>query len=284
MTNLATFNFDSLGRVQATDDGYAFYAGIGRHHLAIRVGITADWLPDGAAEEVPLALLTSTLRLTQPFDRHLATPAPTIVELRGYSTAHELAVDLDDNQLIGIEQARAGGDIVLHLSLQLTLLNALSLAYATRVVDATVRIRASRWVEMLDQAGTEVAVVIRVPSPLGSSVPDDATPSLTRAAEWLRDARDALRDGRHQACVASCRHALENLGALADMPGEAHVRRTNPSERSQDERWAATYYDTKSLASAAHHDDEITKEFVWTRADAEAILATTAALVRRLSV
>jgi hypothetical protein len=286
MTALATFNFDGLGRVQISNDDYAFHAGVGRHHLAIRVGVTADWLPEGAAEHVPLALLTTTVRLTQPNHQHLADAAPVVVELRGHVTPHDVFIDLDDNQIIGIEQARDSGDVVLNLRLQLTVLNTPSLAYATGIVDAPARIPASRWIEMLDQSGAELAVVIRVSSPLTPGSPalaDDTSASLARAAEWLRRGRDELRDGQYQNSIASCRLALENLERLVALPGEKKVRGIDPSQRTQDERWAAMYYDTRSLASAAHHDDDIPEKFVWTRTDAEAILATSAALVRRLS-
>ena len=63
------------------------------------------------------------------------------------------------------------------------------------------------------------------------------------------------------------------------LPGAASLKSVDPKKRNSDQRWAALYYDTYSLGSAAAHDDPVTTDFVWSRADAEAMLAMTAALL-----
>jgi hypothetical protein len=42
-------------------------------------------------------------------------------------------------------------------------------------------------------------------------------------------------------------------------------------------------YDLHSLASGAHHDDESTVDFVWTREDAEASVSMVVALLARVT-
>ena len=78
------------------------------------------------------------------------------------------------------------------------------------------------------------------------------------------------------------RRVLENLAHLVRLPTAGEVFNVKPDERTQEQRWAAIYYSVKSLAHAAHHDDQRTAGFTWTRADAEAVLAATAGLLRRL--
>lgn len=74
---------------------------------------------------------------------------------------------------------------------------------------------------------------------------------------------------------------LENVARLVSLPSATALSKIKPEDRSQDERWAAIYYDVKSMASAAHHDDGTTEGFTWRRNDAEAILAATAGLLAR---
>lgn len=107
-------------------------------------------------------------------------------------------------------------------------------------------------------------------------------PSLVQAAQRLRLARLELRDGRYEHCVATCRRVLENLTHLRPVPSFKEIIQTHAEQRTQAERWAALHYDLPSLSSAAHHDDEVTKGFTWTRVDAEAVLAATAGLLARL--
>jgi len=108
---------------------------------------------------------------------------------------------------------------------------------------------------------------------------DDA-PSLAQAAARLRQARAELRDGQWEHSVATCRRVLENIARLVSVPTAASMDDVSAQKRTQDQRWAAVFNDLKSLASAAHHDDVTTDGFAWGRADAEAVLAATAGLLR----
>jgi hypothetical protein len=59
--------------------------------------------------------------------------------------------------------------------------------------------------------------------------------------------------------MATCRRVLENVGRLVELPS----MRRSPEQRTQSQRWAGHYYDTKGLASAAHHEDKTTACFKW---------------------
>lgn len=73
------------------------------------------------------------------------------------------------------------------------------------------------------------------------------------------------------------------------LPSAREVFDTLAEHRTQDQRWAAIYYDVRSMANATHHsmanathhDDGTTIGFTWSRADVEAILAATAGLFVR---
>lgn len=130
--------------------------------------------------------------------------------------------------------------------------------------------------------------MLRVPSPLTDSALQTSSPnstddaaSLAQATARLRQARGELRDHQWEHCIATCRRVLENVARLVALPAASDVFRIRPEDRTKDQRWAAIYYDTKAMASAAHHDDETTTDFKWTRVDAEAILAATAGLLTR---
>lgn len=74
---------------------------------------------------------------------------------------------------------------------------------------------------------------------------------------------------------------LDSLALLAPLPGAKSVFAKSAQDRTQDERWAAIQHSVHSLFSAAHHDDDITRGFTWSRADAESALAMTSCLVMR---
>lgn len=211
----------------------------------------------------------------------VAALTPQVLTLRGFPCSGEqVAICLTDDQLVALELARRSDDLRFRVDLQVTVLGQPSSVHPSQTTQVGYRIAARRWLELLDQAGAEVGITVRVPSPLtdsaawdGDSLSEDA-PSLTQAAKRLRQARRELRDGSAEHCVATCRKALENLRRLRPLPPPAEVFKIKPEHRTQ-ERWAALFYDLVSLTSAAHHDDAVTDGFAWSRADAEAVLAST---------
>lgn len=211
-----------------------------------------------------------------------------VVTLRGYAAGEEeLIVSLTDDQLLHLERIRGQDDVVLRLKLQATLLSPDGVHPVTHQ-ELPLRIPRTHWLELLDQAGTEVGVLVRVSSPLTDSVlapladaSDDDAASLSQATARLRQARAELRDQQWEHCVATCRRVLENISRLVTVPSAKQVFSVPADSRTQDQRWAAIYWDVKGMAHAAHRDDSTTEGFSWSRADAETILAATAGLLAR---
>jgi hypothetical protein len=210
----------------------------------------------------------------------LAGLEPQVVTLRGYPLGEELIVSLSDDQLICLERTPGRDDVVLRLKLQATLLAPPDGIHPMAQEELPVRIPRTRWLELLDQAGAEVGVLVRVPSPLTDSAltpppaafEEDAA-SLAQATARLRRARAELRDQQREHCVATCPRVLENISRMVSLPSARSVADTPAVQRTREQRWAAIYWDVKSMANAAHHDDGTTEGFFWSRADAEAILA-----------
>ena len=288
MIYTASLRFLPLGSINLTFGEASAIPGNGSHRFALEVAASGTWLdPDDVASYVPV-LLGGAAWIDNPARPWVGELISRVIIVRGYQTHEHLALDLPDDQLIVLERDRAGQDIGLRLDLRATLLGAPPDVHP--VVDEQVgyRIGSTRWLEILDQLGTEVGIMLRVPSPLTDtanalppSASDEDAASLAQASARLRQARAELRDHQWEHCVATCRRVLENLGRLVPMPSIKQVAAVVAQRRNQEERWAAIYYDVAGMASAAHHDDDTTSGFVWTRADAEAILAATAGLLNR---
>ncbi|WP_143101904.1 hypothetical protein [Amycolatopsis marina] len=254
----------------------------------LSVQMTGTWLDPQDPESNAQVLLTGTVWTEQPSFRWVAGLEARVVTLRGYAAGEELVVSLADDQLIGLERARGQDDVALRLKLQATLLAAPSGVHPAGHEELPVRIPRTRWQELLDQAGAEVGVLVRVSSPLTDAAldllpaaSDEAAASLAQAAARLRQARAELRDQRSEHSVATCRRVLENISRLVSLPSAKSVAETPAARRTQEQRWAAIYWDVKSMVNAAHHDDSTTEGFTWSRPDADAILAATAGLLGR---
>lgn len=130
-----------------------------------------------------------------------------------------------------------------------------------------------------------VGLYVRVPVPaFGSDGGDyDEAPKLTRAVSRLREAKSMAANQEWERCVGGCRNVLELLRDVAQIPKPGEMP-TAKRERSKAQRWAALFDDAWSLTSAANHDDGVTSQIRWTRGDADAALAITAALLARYSV
>ena len=253
-------------------------AGVGVHRLDIGVKTHAPWLDDDATARV---LMEGFVWLDQPM-KAVGALVPQVMTLRSYPVLERLLLTVSDEQLIAIDGAHGVSDVALRLDLQGTLLQAPATTHPTYATQVGYRVPLPRWLQLLDQVGTEVGISVRVPSPLSDAARREGKqlgdpPSLVQAAKRLREAREQLREGRPERCVQSCRLVLENLNQLKPPVKVGKI----PKDRSQAERWGALHEDLYSLTSAASHDDPVTKHFSWSRADAEAVLVATAGLVAR---
>lgn len=271
------------GRVRLDFDDAHLIRGIGVHALSLSYRSSADWLPmdDGTATQA--AMLAGYVRAGTTV-AWLGAISPTAIALRERGGTGSVMVTLSEEQIdaLGREPAR---DVALRFTLQLSLVSTPLRVHPVAETEFGYPIPAHRWSAMLDQLGTELAIYLRVPSPLGARASSDLgeAPSLTRATSRLREARDRARDQQWVEAASTCRLALEELRRLVDLPTESRTRETKPQSRTEDERWAALYYAVKSLADAASHNDAITSEFRWSRAGADAVIASTGALLAHYS-
>ena len=285
---MTSLRYLPLGQVHVSFEDTQLTPGVANHRLVLRVQLTGTWLDAKDPQSNAQVLLTGTIWTEQPSYKWVAGLEAQVLTLRGYAAWEELTASLTDDQLICLERVRGQTDMVLRLKLQATLLATPNGVHPVAHEELSVRIPRMRWLELLDQAGTEVGVLVRVASPLTDSMftapsaasNEDAV-SLTQAITRLRQARAELGDQQWEHCVATCRRVLENISRLVDIPSAQSVSSTPASQRIQEQRWAAIYWDVKSMANAAHHDDDTTEDFSWSRADAEAILASTAGLLGR---
>lgn len=273
------------GQIHLDFDDVYLSAGAGVHRLAFRLRTRGSWLdPDVPTATAP-ALLLGAVWALQPSFRYLTGLEPSMLTLRGFPVTEECVISLTDEQLLALEHLREEGDVQLLLKLQVSLLPAAPGVHPVAEEEVAIRIPRIRWLEILDQAGAEVAVLIRVPTPLtadaSAGVEAGASASLSQAGARLRQARSELRNHQWEQAVATCRKVLEILRRLTDVPSAKGLAATPPQRRTQHERWAAVFHDVEGITSAAHHHDATTEGFTWTRTEAEAIFGCTAALLAR---
>jgi hypothetical protein len=282
MDTITALSF-AAGRVELRVADATLAAGLGAHRLRLDTTTQAHWLDPDQPDDTGVMFVQGFVWLDQPMTA-IGPVDPQVVTLRGHPVNEGLWVTLSDEQLRAVEVARAGGDVALRIDLQGALVGATSTVHPVATGQFAHRVPAAQWLAMLDHAGAHVALSIRVPSPFtdASAVADSgADPrGVSQGAVRLRQARDHLADGRPRDCVMACRLVLENVARLRTLPGVGPV----PKKRGQAERWAALHNALYSLASATGHDDETTENFTWSRADAEAVLVTTAGLLARVRV
>lgn len=277
----------SVGDIRVSLGDANLSASVATYRFRIPIEVTTTWLTRAEPDLITPALLTGSLETQLPTMRWIGPIAPQTIALRGYPTSENLDISLSNDQLMALEQRRGEGSVVLYLRLQATLLGPTAPAFAITQAEGPYSVEHSRWLGMLDQIGSEVSFLLRVPAPLTdlqlreSDTDDEDLASLSQASKRLRQARAEFASHEWEHCVATCRRVLENIGRLATFPSSASMASTAAKDRTQVQRWASIYHDLSSMASAAHHDDDTTDGFVWNRPDAEAILVTTAAFLAR---
>jgi hypothetical protein len=208
-------------------------------------------------------------RLCRLEARYLVTPSvrPTPFSLTGFAS---------DEQLRAAENVRRGGDLWFALALDVWTVDAEPAGLAAYNGDMSFPIPAGEWCTQLELVDAGSVVEILVPMP---SAPEHAA-----AVKRLQEARQLLRDNEVDAALGAARKALEPVLEAARDGGLAKgAQAKSARDRTLDERFAVLVENTFSLLSGAAHDDEVTRDFRYSRAEAEALLATTAGLVNRLA-
>src|SRR4051794_28359486 len=222
MTAQASLRYDT-GQIHLVFGESFLLPGNAQHCLTVSFTTRATWLAEEPSTENALVLLVGAAWVEQTGGRWLGAVQPQTVVVRGYTVSEKLTIDLSDEQLIALERARGEQDIVLRLDVQATLLSPPEGVHARAEAQVSVRISGTRWLELLDQAGTEMGVLVRVRSPLTdpllrSAANGEDAASLAQATIRLAQARAELRDLQWEHCVGTCRRVLEILGRLVDLP------------------------------------------------------------------
>ncbi len=279
-----SFNYTPLGHISfAYHDAY-LQAGSAAHRLTLKFDVSASWLDPNEVSAVMPVLVTGAAWTTNPGPglRPMAGLQTAMFKVRGYSLQEDLVFDLSDDELYVLDSQSGLDAIRINFKLDATLLGTDPGVYPVSHQDFDVHLSRSRWIELLDGVGAGVGITLRVPSPLTDAKQPrpaanaETRASLAQAAERLREARRQLRDRHWEQCVGTCRRVLENIAELVALPTSKSVFTVNAQNRTKEQRWAAIYFDTFSLTSAAHHE---TAKITFTQSDAEAILASTAALL-----
>ncbi|MFE4626010.1 hypothetical protein [Streptomyces mirabilis] len=243
-------------------------AGLDVHRLTL----TAELLPSGLEHSSMLCEAEAELYVSSPSWRWLATAKPMRIRLTNHNhAALQLAFPLTNQQLLALEEHRAGQD----LSVELQISTFLQFSHASAESREQFRVPASVWQTELERLGTSFGFALAIPIP----APDGAQRD---AAVYLQDARRLLHDGEFDKAIGSARQAMERILAVTDWP--AISKNDDLFQRSQAQRWRAIYKAAFDQASGAEHADEVTKDFSYSRGEAEALIGIAASLLRAVPV
>ncbi|WP_435586218.1 hypothetical protein [Micromonospora aurantiaca (nom. illeg.)] len=223
---------------------------------------------------VTAALYVST-RLPQQDRRYLCQlEAEHLVTAVERSTKFRVRGFIPDQQLRVLEELRAGKGLWLILALNVSLVEGARLAEADGELSFSVG--AGEWSEQMENVDAGTFVEVLVPMAGGE---DDAG-----AVVLLREARTLLRENKVDPALLAARKALEVVRASYGTEAvykEAVKQR--PAQRDLRARWAVMVEDLFSTLSGALHNDEVTKDFVYSREDGATLIAATAGMLGRLA-
>jgi len=170
-------------------------------------------------------------------------------------------------QLLALEQRR-NGDLRLELQVSGVLPQAASGFPGSTQVTEYISIAESRWRQQLAGLGRSLGAEMVIPFPDGDE-PRQAVAGFLREAQRLLGGREI--DG----AMLQVRKALETIKNTSswNWPGKKEK-----GEFTADERWALIRSAMEDQASGAMHVDVGTKDYKYTRAEVEALIAITAAL------
>ncbi|RQX13370.1 hypothetical protein DDE19_25865 [Micromonospora ureilytica] len=232
-----------------------------------------------AAEQrhrVTAALYVST-RLPQQDRRYLCQlEAEHLVTAVERSTKFRVYGFIPEQQLRVLEELRAGKGLWLILALTVSLVEGKLARLAEADGELSFSVGAGEWSEQMEQVDAGTFVEVLVPMAGGED--------YAGAVALLREARTLLRDNKVDAALLAARKALEVV--RASFGTEAVYKeavKQRPAQRDLRARWAVMVEDLFSTLSGALHNDEVTKDFVYSREDGATLIAGTAGMLGRLA-
>lgn len=213
-------------------------------------------------------------------DRQLLTPlvAGHLVNPAQVATEFRFTGFISVEQLRAVEELRSGAESIwVTLQIGATCVDGDPATLVGGTGELTFALSAGEWLQELDRvdAATYVEILIPVTS----------NPEHANAARRLRNARTLIQNDCAEEALAEARKALEFVRkAEGTLNIAQQAKDKTPRDRDLRERWAYLVEDIFSLLSGAAHDDQGTTEhFKWTRADAVALVGSTAGLLGRLA-
>ncbi|MFE5096622.1 hypothetical protein ACFRCI_41510 [Streptomyces sp. NPDC056638] len=232
-----------------------------------RLTIAAELLPAGLEHNL-LCEVEAEVYVAPPNWRWIATAKPTRVRLTNHNhTGLRLAFPLTNQQLLDLEEYRAGQDLLLELQIS----GFFQFNHTSAESREQIRVPASVWQDELERLGTSFGFALAIPLPTPNGARRDA-------AAYLQNARRLLHDGEFDKAIGSARQAMERILAVANWPQIS--KNDDLHQRSQAQRWRAIYKAAFDQASGAEHADEVTKDFSYSRGEAEALIGIAASLLR----
>jgi cell division septum initiation protein DivIVA len=228
------------------------------------------WLTPHGVENGTVLELTAELTVHGNPGHWLAGSAcPVRARLHGSPVSCSVTFPLSSAQILGVEEHRAGQDPGFRLRLHGVLPG--DPAETVQESDEHFAIPASTWLRLIEQVNAAVAFTIPIPIAVTAG-------AHAEGAELLKEARHQLNAGDFAGAVVTARKVMERAQAAANWP--AISRNDDPQTRNQDQRWRAIYKAALDQASGAAHEDEVTKEFAYSRREAEAMTGIAAALLK----
>jgi hypothetical protein len=254
--------------VSVATDSVWIFKGMGTHYFQVQlqVGIpevaavagrllcleTTLYAPEGSGPRVPLA----SVNVSVPFIPEGDVRLPKLQYL------------ITNAQLLALEQRRTG-DLRLEVQIKGFLPQAASGFPGAPEVTEYISIAESRWRQQLAGLGRTLGAEMLI------AFPDDDEPRR-RVADFLREAQRLLGSSEIDSAMLQVRKALETVKNTSgwNWPG-----RKDKPDLTVDERWALIRSAMEDQASGAMHVDPGTTDHVYTRAEVEALIAMTAALL-----
>ncbi|HOX57886.1 MAG TPA: hypothetical protein PLC99_13445 [Verrucomicrobiota bacterium] len=258
---------------------------LGFHRLNIRIAFQITEYPN---EDKPMVLnLGGELKLKNQGNDHVIgkmTPSrgDRILKPANHSTeaSCDFEVDLEGRSLEAIEALRNGGEIYLVATIWGTALlkeNGAQQLYQ----DLHHNINQGTWVEILAQLGYAKYMLLEVPLPEKNTHPE-----LAQAAEHLSSAQKAMMNGNYKDSMSACREVLEQLHkAMGDTELVAKEWKELLDKTRvllKEDRIRLVRRALYILTSAAHHSDDTTAKFEWTREDARSTITILATMLQWL--
>jgi hypothetical protein len=254
--------------VSAAPDSVQIRKAMGTHYFQVQlqVGIppvgaaagrllcleTTLYAPQASAARAPLA----SANVSVPFNPAGEVRLPVLMFL------------ITNAQLLALEQRRTG-DLRLELAVRGVLPRAASGFPGGSEVTEYITIAESRWRQQLAGLGRTLGAEMLIPFP-------DDDPPRRAVADFLREAQRLLGGNEIDAAMLQVRKALETI---KNTSGWGWGGRKDKGDRTVDERWALIRAAIEDQASGAMHVDPGTRDHAYTRAEAETLIAMTAALL-----